>query len=184
MMRAKLFNVAVLCLLSVGIEASQAVYPANATPVLWQLEDVVFTDGTSVTGISVPIASFDYDAETQQFTNINIRTYRSVSFPAGAEYTIFNYAQNLRNVSFSNIPAGPDLLVIDFASALTDAGGIIPLVAGGFELYAPPNSTTFRYIVSGELISATPLPTTLPLFATGLGVMGLFGWRRKCRGRA
>ena len=26
---------------------------------------------------------------------------------------------------------------------------------------------------------ATPVPTTLPLFATGLGVMGLFGWRRK-----
>ena len=26
--------------------------------------------------------------------------------------------------------------------------------------------------------SATPLPGALPLFATGLGVMGLFGWRR------
>ncbi len=26
---------------------------------------------------------------------------------------------------------------------------------------------------------ATPLPATLPLFATGLGVMGLLGWRRK-----
>ena len=27
--------------------------------------------------------------------------------------------------------------------------------------------------------AATPLPTSLPLFATGLGAMGLFGWRRK-----
>jgi len=27
--------------------------------------------------------------------------------------------------------------------------------------------------------AVTPLPATLPLFATGLGVMGLFGWRRK-----
>jgi len=26
---------------------------------------------------------------------------------------------------------------------------------------------------------STPLPATLPLFATGLGAMGLFGWRRK-----
>ena len=25
----------------------------------------------------------------------------------------------------------------------------------------------------------TPLPATLPLFATGLGVLGLLGWRRK-----
>jgi hypothetical protein len=28
-------------------------------------------------------------------------------------------------------------------------------------------------------VSATPLPAALPLFATGFGVMGLFGWRRK-----
>jgi hypothetical protein len=27
--------------------------------------------------------------------------------------------------------------------------------------------------------STTPVPAALPLFATGLGVMGLFGWRRK-----
>ena len=41
--------------------------------------------------------------------------------------------------------------------------------------------------VGGELIldvstatpTATPLPAALPLFATGLGAMGLFGWRRK-----
>ena len=28
-------------------------------------------------------------------------------------------------------------------------------------------------------IAQTPLPATLPLFATGLGALGLFGWRRK-----
>jgi hypothetical protein len=28
-------------------------------------------------------------------------------------------------------------------------------------------------------VTATPLPAALPLFATGIGVMGLFGWRRK-----
>ena len=27
--------------------------------------------------------------------------------------------------------------------------------------------------------SATPLPATLPLFATGLGALGLLGWRRR-----
>ena len=30
-----------------------------------------------------------------------------------------------------------------------------------------------------ELASATPLPAALPLFATGLGSLGLLGWRRK-----
>jgi hypothetical protein len=27
--------------------------------------------------------------------------------------------------------------------------------------------------------STVPLPATLPLFATGLGALGLLGWRRK-----
>jgi hypothetical protein len=30
-------------------------------------------------------------------------------------------------------------------------------------------------------VQETPLPATLPLFATGLGVMGLLGWRRRRR---
>lgn len=38
-------------------------------------------------------------------------------------------------------------------------------------------------IAEGEFITspsaATPLPAALPLFATGLGALGLFGWRRK-----
>jgi hypothetical protein len=30
-----------------------------------------------------------------------------------------------------------------------------------------------------QFIQQTPLPAALPLFATGLGVMGLLSWRRK-----
>jgi hypothetical protein len=41
-----------------------------------------------------------------------------------------------------------------------------------------PNATGF--IVGWELDPvATPLPDALPLFATGLGALGLLGWRRK-----
>lgn len=32
--------------------------------------------------------------------------------------------------------------------------------------------------------AATPLPAALPLFATGLGALGLFGWRRKRKAQA
>jgi hypothetical protein len=35
-----------------------------------------------------------------------------------------------------------------------------------------------------DTVSTTPLPAALPLFATGLGAMGLFGWRRKRKLRA
>jgi hypothetical protein len=33
-------------------------------------------------------------------------------------------------------------------------------------------------------VAAAPLPAALPLFATGLGAMGLFGWRKKRRSQA
>jgi hypothetical protein len=31
---------------------------------------------------------------------------------------------------------------------------------------------------------STPIPAALPLFATGLGALGLLGWRRKLKARA
>jgi hypothetical protein len=34
------------------------------------------------------------------------------------------------------------------------------------------------------MVSTTPLPAALPLFATGLGAMGLLGWRRKRKNAA
>ena len=33
-------------------------------------------------------------------------------------------------------------------------------------------------------VGDTPLPAALPLFATGLGAMGLLGWRRKRKAQA
>ncbi len=42
---------------------------------------------------------------------------------------------------------------------------------------------TWTYVnfaaVTGEAVPETPIPAALPLFATGLGAMGLIGWRRK-----
>src|SRR5262249_45205985 len=37
---------------------------------------------------------------------------------------------------------------------------------------------TIYHLFSVEPVD-TPLPTALPLFATGLGALGLLGWRRK-----
>ena len=41
-----------------------------------------------------------------------------------------------------------------------------------------PNST-FSYDFTPNSVSATPLPAALPLFASGMGLMGWMGWRRR-----
>jgi hypothetical protein len=38
--------------------------------------------------------------------------------------------------------------------------------------------------VGSDAVSSTPLPATLPLFATGLGALGVLGWRRKRKAAA
>jgi PEP-CTERM motif-containing protein len=55
------------------------------------------------------------------------------------------------------------------------------------QVYYGPDGEPRGYPVgigfNDKVSSATPLPATLPLFATGLGAMGLLGWRRKRKGR-
>jgi hypothetical protein len=57
-------------------------------------------------------------------------------------------------------------------------------VAGLFQYIVPPSGPLDQS--GGDFgngvyttASATPLPAALPLFATGLGAIGLFGWRKK-----
>ena len=60
--------------------------------------------------------------------------------------------------------------------AVTFAGqtfGTLGLQRGDY-VYSLSNGDTYTVSVGG-----TPLPAALPLFATGLGGLGLFGWRRK-----
>jgi hypothetical protein len=42
----------------------------------------------------------------------------------------------------------------------------------------------FEIGIEMQLVNPVPLPTALPLFATGLGAMGLLGWRRKRKAQA
>jgi hypothetical protein len=47
-----------------------------------------------------------------------------------------------------------------------------------------PNSPMWVSESGNSQIAATPLPAALPLFATGLGALGLLGWRRKRKNAA
>jgi hypothetical protein len=56
-----------------------------------------------------------------------------------------------------------------------------------FSTTPPPLNQTddvsFSFATETTTITATPLPAALPLFATGLGALGLLGWRRKRKAR-
>lgn len=52
-------------------------------------------------------------------------------------------------------------------------------IAGDLEGLPPDYSGNF--VVTVADVASTPLPAALPLFATGLGALGLLGWRRKGR---
>ena len=47
-----------------------------------------------------------------------------------------------------------------------------------------PDVVAMDDFIYGEPVGAVPLPAALPLFATGLGVLGLLGWRRKRKAQA
>jgi hypothetical protein len=75
----------------------------------------------------------------------------------------------------------------DANDVLNYTGGPIISSAGGF--ISQTDDVQFNGVVtlaSGltgtfSPVSTTPLPAALPLFGAGLGVMGLFGWRRRKR---
>jgi hypothetical protein len=112
-----------------------------------------------------------------------------VSLPI-TPYTFNGTAQNPNtdgwvSLSTSGLTAS-DFVLIDFSNGTLDAS-IHPNFAGDpivFGIAAnigigQPGTVTADYDNLNFAVSQTPLPATLPLFASGLGVMGLLDWRRK-----
>ena len=59
------------------------------------------------------------------------------------------------------------------------------MTGGTFESVVLTSSgNEFEFADLMDSPAPTPLPAALPLFATGLGAMGLFGWRRKRKSSA
>jgi hypothetical protein len=166
--------------------------PASADTVSnFTLDGVTFSDGGTATG------GFTLDLTTGALSNINITTSTDNLF--GATYTGGNGL--FGSTGFTNSPASFSFadfeliyeadLVINLGSALTPSNLASPntfSIASGSEgvfFIACPEPTFFcgsRTITSGSLDetpATTPLPAALPLFAGGLGALGLLGWRRK-----
>jgi hypothetical protein len=73
---------------------------------------------------------------------------------------------------------------LDLVTEASDSTGTVPALAFA-------DATSSSHIFSTEIadpfgieVTATPLPAALPLFATSLGGLGLFGWLKKRKAQA
>jgi hypothetical protein len=73
----------------------------------------------------------------------------------------------------------------DWNQNLTGVVGKVTLFCSQPPPFCPNthSATLGAFDVIGGAATTTPLPAALPLFATGLGALGLLGWRRKRKSR-
>lgn len=168
-------------------------FAGHAVVVTWQLVDVTFTDGGVATGV------FDYDADTDTYSAINIETSggSEPSFANTPSYGVPSDVLFTPNAAlFSTVPTllsdytGSFFFGILFATSLTNAGGTVPvdssaitgeLVCGNAAcsaIPAPIPGPGIRVITGGS-VSAVPLPAAAWLFGSGL--VGLIGVARRKR---
>ena len=101
------------------------------------------------------------------FNSINIALGTPVSFnyPAGGELAVcssicgFTEGQNSFLLQINDFATSPTF--IDFSYAQSGVNAVWDATTGSVS------------------VANTPIPATLPLFAIGLGALGLLGWRRK-----
>jgi uncharacterized protein (TIGR03118 family) len=112
--------------------------------------------------------------------------------PFGGDLLVGNFSSVDSGINAFNPLTGAFLgsILIDVGSGNTP-GGLWALMFGtGSANGGDPNTLYFTDGINGETaglfgaIQSTPLPAALPLFASGLGALGLFGWRRKRRNAA
>ena len=166
---------------------------ALAAPVLWTLQDVTFADGATASG------SFIFDSElptnTPAYSSINITVTGGTVF-ADTTYTGYN-ATSIGSSIYASFTVGGDIsqgaLALDliFASALTDAGGIVAILVPQFYSSQGVCMTTNGLLCLGALgptnpivsgfvtTEAVPLPAAAWLMAGGFA--GLAAVRKRLK---
>ena len=159
--------------------------PVSASTIDWTLSGVTFDDGGTATG------TFSIDSATGLLTAYDITTTTGATL-SGSVYDSTTSSISCQNCFLSNsfILNRTDLsfaISLSFNNPLITPGASLLILlapsdfpSGSWEC-AGASCDLIRVAVSGEATSATPLPAALPLFATGIGALGLLGWRRKRR---
>jgi len=112
-------------------------------------------------------------------------------------FVSFTYESNFMSLSFSGIGTGSGqisaisgLLPTSLPSAavvqISDNTHLSVFLSGSFfgSQWCAGGSSCSGDIGNNGVWTVTPLPAALPLFVTGLGALGLLGWRRKRKAAA
>jgi hypothetical protein len=147
---------------------------ANAAPVLWAVDSLLFDDGGTGSG------TFTYDADTNTYANIDIVTTAGTEFDGAPYMAVIDSAPNDSDyLAVMVYPLeGAHLLELSFAASLTNAGGVIAIEGVGESLCGQECMypvLQLRDITSGQ-ISAVPVPAAVWLFGSALAGLG---WMRR-----
>jgi hypothetical protein len=152
---------------------------AGASPILWNLSGVTFADGGIATG------SFMFDADTSSYSSIDIVT--SEGSIAGTTYLDVVAGPAVGSFILAAAPIatygiGTESLIIQYVSALTDAGGTTPITFGAEGACQDSQCDAIganRFVTAGAVTTnAVPEPTPVALVAVGLLGLGLLGRRQ------
>ena len=92
------------------------------------------------------------------------------------------------SVSYTVMVSVGDVFNIAYGMNSDTGLGIVDLSHTATISFSTPDGIFLTSLLGGEFgdvpTSATPLPAALPLFASGLGALGLLGWRRKRKAQA
>jgi hypothetical protein len=148
---------------------------------------------------TIPGSQFDYLSGTG-VPSTTIIDYSNpivldhLTFTAGVNATVPQFYPNMSFTETLTIGSGAPLQVnipftldINYSDTLTVADGftfsyddgssVWQFVVNGFTMGPNPGGPAYADLTAR--VSQAPLPAALPLFASGLGAMGLFGWWRK-----
>jgi hypothetical protein len=140
--------------------------------------DVSVSGSTATFMVSLPTGytftqlAFDLTGGTVGAGAYTIDPNANANYNKGKLWPNFGPFNTTLSGSFSNTLT---FTVSDFAGLfnVTVSGAPIWFVAAGVT-----NGGTSG-IIAADSVATTPLPAALPLFASGLGTLGVLGWRRK-----